>query len=63
MTTYAIADTVPEECSWFVAGKKYPVVNENEIAFTTYNEFYNLTYTRWKDSAHLMGGDFRRVEE
>lgn len=60
---YAIADEVPEECTWFVAGKKYPVLRETEYGFTTFNEFGERCYSRWSESSHLMLGDFRRVEE
>lgn len=60
---YAIADEVPGECTWFVAGKKYPVLRENEYGFVTHNEFWQLCYSRWDNSSHLMLGDFRRMEE
>jgi hypothetical protein len=65
MTIYAIADTVPPECTWIIPGKKYRTradINWPGGFFFT-DENGKELFADWKESAHLMKKDWRRVEE
>jgi hypothetical protein len=65
MTIYAIADTVPPECTWIVPGKKYKAREEylHPGGFFLTDENGKELFAAWKESAHLMKKDWRRVEE
>jgi hypothetical protein len=65
MAKYAIADTVPSECTWIVAGKKYRAREDirHSGGFFFTDENGKECFAAWEESAHLMKGSFRRVEE
>lgn len=62
MTTYAVADEVPQSSPYIIAGKQYEVSEEFEGGFHIYAEKGRKPFCLWRGCAHLEGGDWRRVE-
>lgn len=58
---FAVADTVPEERSHFIAGKPYEVTNDNGRMFNITSETGNMAFCLWGGCAHLDGENWRRV--
>ena len=63
MTTYAIPQTVPDDCDYLTAGKRYRVTYEREYgAFDVYDDDGDRIISSWQDCFHLNGGNWTRVE-
>lgn len=63
MTTYAIADQVPEGCDYLTAGKEYEVIHFTDHAFQFIDDKGGVHGAFWFLSIHLNGGNWRRVEK
>lgn len=65
MTTYAVADKVPEGCDYITAGKEYEteMIGRNYRFFTIVDDAGEIQICRWEESPHLNGGNWRRVEK
>ena len=63
MTTYAIAHTVPDDCDYLTAGKRYRVEYPwNAWSFVTIDDEGDKIICSWRGCASLNGGDWTRIE-
>lgn len=62
MTTYAIPQTVPDDCDYLTAGKRYRVEWENAYCFEINDDKDHVIRPSWKQSLYLNGGNWTRVE-
>ena len=66
MKVYAVAESVPEDCDYLTAGKKYQVFNDTGSIFyfiDDENDFDDPRVLMWKNCPHLRGGNWTRIEE
>ena len=63
MTTYAIADKVPDDCDYLTAGKEYEVVAEDVLCFFFICDDGFEVWSSWVGACCLSGGNWRRVEK
>ena len=62
MTTYAIPQTVPDDCDYLTAGRRYQTWIQCPVSFDFIGDDGRLRYALWEDSGHLNGGNWTRVE-
>ena len=62
MTTYAVADQVPEGCDYLTAGKEYEVISENGKMFLIRDDQGDILPFVFDIEYKSMGGNWRRVE-
>jgi len=66
MTVYAVAESVPEDCNYLTAGKKYEVFNDDGGLFNFIDDNGDKNdprFSNWEGSSHLDGGNWTRIEE
>jgi len=62
MTVYAVAESVPAECDYLTAGKRYPVRWENSRFFEIEDDRGWSMSPNWKGSGFLNGGNWIRLD-
>ena len=63
MTTYAMAERVPEGCTYLTAGKTYEVEAYWEVYFVMRDDNGRIVTLKWRKSNSLNGGDWTRLTE
>lgn len=64
MTTYAVADKVPEGCDYLTVGKEYEVIDDVTSDFFIIVSDRNMKCLgKWQACEYLNGGNWRRVEK
>jgi hypothetical protein len=60
---FAVAQSVPVECDYLTAGKRYEVLEEvGDRLFRYRDDAGSLTTGRWSGDMHLDGGNWTRIE-
>lgn len=62
MTTYAIPQTVPDDCDYLTAGKRYQCRDMGFGRLLIHDDNNDFRICLWNECPHLNGGNWTRVE-
>ena len=51
------------DCGYFTKGKRYLVIKEDNLSFEICDNEGKPTFCTWRNSSHMLGGGFERVEK